>query len=83
MIEVLAVDCAFILMFGFFDEERTLEQDLAACAASRAVAFAAGEKFLVFVGIDVGANKPSHLADGLTHTKLKQRLLQNGNSETD
>jgi hypothetical protein len=51
LVEVLAVNAAGVhvafSVFRLFDEERTAEENLAAGAAARAFAFAAGEKLFV------------------------------------
>jgi hypothetical protein len=53
------------------DQERAFEKNLAACAASRALAVALRKQCFVFFGVDIRTDKPSDFARGLLGPKLE------------
>ena len=76
LVRILAVDRAAVVDLARFlrrvlDQKRTFEQDLAACSAPRALAFAALQQHLILFLIDVRPDKTADLACRLPGAKLE------------
>jgi hypothetical protein len=54
-----------------FDEKGTTKQNLAACAAARAVALTTRQEFFVLPGVYARHEKPPDFAGGLSKPKAK------------
>src|SRR5262249_10850594 len=78
LIRILAVDRAAVMNLAglrhrILDQKRTLEQDLATCAAACAFTLATAKEQFIFLLVNVGAEKPANLARRLPRAKLESR----------
>ena len=78
LVGILAVDRAAVvnlsrLRQGVLDQKRTLEQDLATCAAACAFTLAAAKEQFILLLIDVRSEKTADLARRLLRAKLESR----------
>jgi hypothetical protein len=77
LVEVLSVNTARVdgigpgFLTGLLDQERAFEKNLAACAASRALAVALRKQCFIFLGVDIRTDEPPDFARCLLGAKLE------------
>ena len=68
---MLAIDSALIEVAGFFNQEWAADKDLAASAASCALALPSGEQFVVPGGVNIRAKKTAKFSGNLAGAQTK------------